>query len=65
MRTQVTEKMSNVDIVINVDIEKLRYSLVGDGYLREEVEALSTADLIEIFKQRITDHINREFNNGM
>lgn len=54
-----------MDIVVNVDIEKFRYSLVGDGYLREEVEALSETELIEILKQRITDHINTEFNNGM
>lgn len=56
--------MSNVDVVVNVNIEKFRYSLVGDGYTREKVEKLSEDDLIDILKKRITNYINTEFEHS-
>lgn len=50
-----------MDIVINVDLEKFRYSLIGDGYLKEEAINMSQADLIHILKERINSHIEVEF----
>lgn len=54
-----------MDIVINVDLEKFRYSLIGDGYLKEEVINMSQADLIHILKERIDNHIEAEFNKSV
>lgn len=54
-----------MDIVINVDLEKFRYSLIGDGYLKEEAINMSQADLIHILKERIDNHIEAEFNKSV
>ena len=51
----------HMDIVINVELEKFRYSLIGDGYLKEEVVNMSQAELIHILKERIGNHIEAEF----
>ena len=41
-----------------------RCSLVGDGYLLEEVKNLTTEQLVDILDGRVQDHINKEFSNG-
>lgn len=51
-------------IEIDVDLEKFRWSLVGDGYIRDEVVGMSDEILIHILKQRITNHIDSEYNKG-
>ena len=53
-----------MDITINVDLEKFRWSLVGDGYVREEAAAMSQDKLIEILKRRITTHIDVEYDRS-
>ena len=45
-------------IELDIDIEKFRISLVGNGYLKEEIENLSYEELILIFKQRVERKIN-------
>lgn len=52
------------DVVLNIDLEKFRYSLVGDGYLKEEVIAMSDDKLISILKQRVQDHIHKEYEKS-
>lgn len=47
-------------IEFDIDIEKFRWSLVGDGYLYDEVKDMPTAKLISILQKRITDYINVE-----
>ena len=47
-------------VKLDIDIEKFRWSLVGDGYLYDEVKDMSTAKLISILQRRITDYINIE-----
>lgn len=54
-----------MDIVINVDLEKFRYSLIGDGYLKEEVVEMSEDELIHILKERIDRHIEDEFGKSV
>ena len=54
-----------MDIVLNIDLEKFRYSLIGDGYLKEEVLAMSEEKLILILKQRIYGHISTEFQRSI
>lgn len=51
-------------VTIDVDLEKFRYSLVGDGYLKEEVIKMTKEELIRILKMRICDHILIEYNRS-
>jgi hypothetical protein len=51
-------------VSIDIDIEKFRYSLVGDGYLLEEVKDMSEEKLISILTRRITQHINKEYDRS-
>lgn len=53
-----------MEVTLHVNLEKFRYSLVGDGYLLEEVKDLTTEQLIDILDDRVQDHINEEFSNG-
>ena len=52
-------------IELNIDLEKLRYSLVGDGYILEEVEKMSEEKLISILKGRIYLYIEKEYYKGV
>lgn len=53
------------DVLINVDLEKFRWSLVGDGYLREEAAEMAQEELINVFKERINAHINAEYDKSV
>lgn len=50
-----------MNIVLDIDLEKFRYSLVGDGYLKEEVINMSQDRLITILEMRIEDYINNGY----
>lgn len=52
-------------INVEINLEHFRYSLVGDGYLLEEAEALTNEELIEIFKERVIDHMEKEYYKGI
>ena len=52
------------EVTINVNLEKFRYSLVGDGYLLEEVIKMSDEKLIKILQERIYWHIELEYDRG-
>lgn len=51
-------------IELDIDLEKFRYSLVGDGYLKEEVVEMSEDKLIAILKKRITNYIDVEYSRS-
>lgn len=51
-------------VIIDVDLEKFRYSLIGDGYLKEEVIKMTKEELIRILKVRIYDYISVEYNRS-
>lgn len=53
-----------VKLCMDINIEKFRWSLIGDGYLKEEVKLLTTNELMEILKARITSHIEKEYNKS-
>lgn len=53
-----------MEVTLNVNLEKFRYSLVGDGYILEEVKKLTTGQLIDILSRRVQDHIDKEFSKG-
>lgn len=52
-------------INVEINLEHFRYSLVGDGYLLKEAEALTNEELIEIFKERVIDHMEKEYYKGI
>ena len=51
-------------VSINIDLEKFRYSLVGDGYILEEVKDMTSEELSGILARRITQHINKEYDRS-
>lgn len=52
------------EVKLEVDLEKFRYSLVGDGYLLEEVADMTEKKLISILEMRIYDHIEKEYQRS-
>lgn len=53
-----------MEVTINIDLEKFRYSLVGDGYILEEVKKMSEEKLVKILSDRIYWHIELEYDKG-
>ena len=51
-------------ITLDIDLEKFRYSLIGDGYLKEEVVDMPQDRLIAILSNRIEDYINIEYDKS-
>ena len=51
-------------VTFDVDLEKFRYSLVGDGYTLKNVLPMSNAKLIDILQDRVNDHIEAEYYRG-
>ena len=51
-------------VTFDVDLEKFRYSLVGDGYLLNEVHEMSNDRLIKILQNRIINRIEMEYYRG-
>ena len=52
-------------IELDIDLEKFRISLVGDGYIKEEVEQMTEEKLVSIFKQRILSQVEREYSKSL
>ena len=53
-----------MDVTFDVDLEKFRYSLVGDGYLKEEVIKMTQDDLINVLQRRVYQYINAEYDKS-
>ena len=53
-----------MNVTLDVDLEKFRYSLVGDGYTLKNVLHMSNAKLIDILCDRVNDHIEAEYYRG-
>lgn len=51
-------------IELEIDLEKFRISLVGDGYLLDEAKKLTDEELIELFKKRVNRYITIEYNKS-
>ena len=51
-------------VTLDIDLEKFRYSLVGDGYLLEEVKEKTNEELIAILTGRVKRHIEAEYFKG-
>ena len=47
----------DTDVTLSINLEKFRYSLVGDGYLLEEVVKMTREDLITELTWRVNCRI--------
>lgn len=57
-------KKTKIKTTFEIDLLEFQYSLVGDGYLLQEVDEMSKEDLIKIFKQRYVDKIPIEIHKS-
>lgn len=48
-------------INLDIDLEKFRYSLVGDGYILEEVKSMTDEELITVLTGRVERYIESEY----
>ena len=53
-----------MNVTLDIDLEKFRYSLVGDGYTLKDVLHMSNAKLIDILHDRVNNHIESEYYRG-
>lgn len=53
-----------MEVRLEVDLEKFRYSLVGDGFILEEVKKMSEEKLVKILSDKIYWHIELEYDKG-
>ena len=53
-----------MNVTLDIDLEKFRYSLVGDGYTLKDVLHMSNTKLIDILCDRVHDHIEAEYYRG-
>ena len=53
-----------MNVTLDIDLEKFRYSLVGDGYTLKDVLHMSNTKLIDILCDRVHDHIETEYYRG-
>ena len=51
-------------VVLDIDLEKFRYSLVGDGYLLEEVKEMTDEELVTVLTGRVERHIEVEYGRS-
>ena len=54
-----------MEVTINIDLEKFRYSLVGDGYVLKEVVKMSNEELIDVLERRVNSYINVEYHRSV
>lgn len=52
-------------VTIDVDLEKFRYGLVGNGYTYGDAKALTKQDLIDELIYRVEEHIEREYRESL
>lgn len=56
---------TKMKIELEIDLDKFRWSLVGDGYLYEEARELSQDKLKEILSSRINNYILIEYRKSL
>ena len=52
-------------VELEVDVDKYKWSLVGDGYLYDEVKQMSDDEVVSILQRRLTQRIEREYANSL
>lgn len=59
-QTDKSEVNKKEKLTATIDMETFRKSLVGDGYLKEEVLTMSKKDLQKEFQSRVTNYTRSE-----
>lgn len=52
-------------VELEVDVDKYKWSLVGDGYLYDEAKQMSDDEVINILQRRLTQRIEREYTKSL
>ena len=52
-------------VTIDVDLEKFRYSLVGDGYCLKDVVGMTNDELVDVLDRRVNSHILVEYRRSV
>lgn len=52
-------------LTLDINMEQLRYSLVGNGYILEEVERLTDGQLLTILRMRVARKIEEDYLAGV
>lgn len=52
-------------VTLDVNMEQLRYALVGNGYILEEAEKLTEGQLLTILRMRVERKIEQEYLAGV
>lgn len=52
-------------VTLDVNMEQLRYALVGNGYILEEAEKLTNGQLLTILRMRVERKIEQEYLAGV
>ena len=52
-------------VTLDINMEQLRYSLVGNGYTLEEAERLTEGQLLTILRMRVERKIENEYLAGV
>lgn len=52
-------------VTLDVNMEQLRYALVGNGYILEEAEKLTEGQLLTILRMRVERKIEQEYIAGV
>ena len=53
-----------VSLDLDINLEKFRYSLVGDGYLLKEVKEMSNEELVTVLTGRIKRYIECQYEKS-
>ena len=52
-------------VELEVDIDKYKWSLVGDGYFYDEAKQMSDDEVVNILQRRLTRRIEREYAKSL
>lgn len=52
-------------VTLDVDFEKLRYAVVGNGYTLKEAEKLTEGQLLTLLRMRVERKIDQEYEAGI
>lgn len=52
-------------VTLDINMEQLRYALVGNGYILEEAKKLTDGQLLTILRMRVERKIEQEYLAGV
>ena len=52
------------EIKLEIDLEKFRYSLIGNGYNFEDVEKMTEEGLVSVLEMKVCYYIEKEYQRS-